>query len=217
MVSSKTTEAYKLIKEKIISGEFAPNTDISEEALQKLLEVSRTPVREALQILQKEGFVDVYPRKGIIVTEITVGLLNEIFDARFLMEPYIAQKACGNLPEKSLHSLRERFLNPPEGLGILEQEEYYSKLDTEFHASQLPYCPNRFIRDTMRVVADHEKRIRRLAFNPQDNDYCITEHVEMIDQFLEGNSEALAVSVAAHVEHAKRNVFSALYNGGLVN
>ena len=216
MANSKTTKAYLLIKEKILSGQFAPNTDISEDVLQRLLEMSRTPVREALQILQKEGFVDVYPRKGIIVTDITIGLLNEIFDARFLMEPYIAQKACGNLPRETLLAFRERFLNPPEGLSAAEQAEYYSKLDTEFHASQLPFCPNRFIRDTMRVVADHETRIRRLAFNPQDNDYCVSEHVEMIDHFLEGKTESLAAAVSGHVEHAKRNVFSALFNGGRV-
>lgn len=213
MTRSKTEEAYLLIKEKIISGELAPGKDIFEESLQKELGVSRTPIREATQLLQKEGFVNVFPRKGIIVTDITISLLNELFDVRALNEPYIARMCVGRVPDSFWLDLKARFLNRPGGYTFEQLEKYYSGLDEEFHNSQLNYCSNRFIIDTMHIISDHEKRIRRLTFNLRNNDdFCVNEHVEMIDLFLQREPAKLAAAAYAHVESARKLVFSHFYN-----
>ena len=211
MTNSKTQDAYRIIKEKIINGELAPRADISEEMLQKELNVSRTPIREAMQLLQKEGFVNVYPRKGIIVTDISIDLLNEIYDVRSINEPFIARKSCGLVPDRLMKDLKDRFLRAPEGYSLETLEQYYSDLDAIFHTSQLQYCGNRFVYDTMRVVADHEKRIRRLAFNVQDNHSCVAEHVEMIDCFLQRDAVKLSKLAYEHVERARSNTFSRFY------
>ena len=83
----KTDYAYEYIKGKIISGEYPPLSDISEDTLQKELEVSRTPVREAILRLEKEDLVHVYPRKGTIVSAITLDLIEDVYGVRELIEP----------------------------------------------------------------------------------------------------------------------------------
>lgn len=71
-MKSKADEAYNIIKEKIVNLQLQPSADISEEKLIQELNISRTPIREALQKLAKDGFVIVYPRKGTIVADITL-------------------------------------------------------------------------------------------------------------------------------------------------
>ena len=79
MILGKTDSAYDYIKEKIISGEYPPMSDLSEDKLQKELNISRTPVREAILRLEKEDFVYVYPRKGTIITDVTQDLIDDIY------------------------------------------------------------------------------------------------------------------------------------------
>ena len=81
----KTDSAYEYIKAKIINGDYPPLSDISEDTLQKEMNMSRTPVREAILRLEKEDFVYVYPRKGTIVTAVTLDLIEDIYGVRQLL------------------------------------------------------------------------------------------------------------------------------------
>ena len=209
MSISKTQEAYSIIKAKIISGELAPKSDISEEALQAELNVSRTPIREALQLLQKDGFVDIYPRKGIIVTGISLDLLNQIYDIRLVLEPFAAKRALGRISDSFLIKSKEKFLKIwPDDASVAEVEKYYTELDYAFHAAIHKYADNRFISDVTTLVSEHEKRVRHITFDIQTNKCCISEHIDIIDAFLDRDLDRLLTAVTTHVEHARKNVFS---------
>ena len=71
-MENKSDYAYQELKNRIISGQMPPLSDVSEEQLQKELGVSRTPIREAIQKLEKEHFVMIYPRRGTLVSDITL-------------------------------------------------------------------------------------------------------------------------------------------------
>ena len=109
-MSSKADEAYNLIKSKIINLELRPLSDISEDALQKELGISRTPIREAVQRLAKEGFVRVYSRKATIVSDITLDLIHAVYEARLLNEPYLAKLACRYVTDNQVRKLKTAFL-----------------------------------------------------------------------------------------------------------
>ena len=83
-MNSKADEAYNIIKNKIINLELRPLSDLSEEAFQRELGISRTPIREAIQRLAKEGFVRIYSRKATIVSDITLDLINSVYEVRLL-------------------------------------------------------------------------------------------------------------------------------------
>jgi DNA-binding GntR family transcriptional regulator len=84
--------AYNAIKEKIIRCEYPPNALLNEEILRQDLHVSRTPIRDALSRLEQENIIKILPKKGILVTGITVEDVNQIFETRLLIEPYAVNK-----------------------------------------------------------------------------------------------------------------------------
>jgi DNA-binding GntR family transcriptional regulator len=96
MVSLKLF-AYNAIKEKIIRCEYPPNALLNEEIIRQDLHVSRTPVRDALSRLEQENIIKILPKRGILVTGITLEDVNQIFETRILIEPYTLNKYGKNI------------------------------------------------------------------------------------------------------------------------
>lgn len=202
--TDKKALAYELIKNKIVEGELQPLSDISEDELQKELDISRTPIREALQKLQKEGFVYIYPRKGTIVAEVTEDLIKEIYYMRVLNEPHIVRQACRHIPEEWLEGKREAFLQPPSHLDPIAQRRHYMFLDRDLHMGFLKYCNNRFLENIMAVVYDHNHRIRLKVSDPRlyNGDHSIEEHLEIIDAALSKDYDKIESVVSLHVQNS---------------
>lgn len=83
--------AYETIKRKIIHCDYMPNDILSEMMLMEEIDASRTPIREALNMLSQEGLVRIIPKKGIMVLPLTMKEVAMTFEARMLMEPYIIE------------------------------------------------------------------------------------------------------------------------------
>ncbi|MDR0651783.1 MAG: GntR family transcriptional regulator [Synergistaceae bacterium] len=103
---TKKDAAYHQIKQMFLERRFEPGSMLSENAIASDLGMSRTPVREALQILQSEGFVDVFPKKGIMLRGISMAAAKEILDLRAAVEGYVTVK-CVPLAEKNLRDLEK--------------------------------------------------------------------------------------------------------------
>ena len=108
-MQSKAEEAYQIIKHKIIMLEMRPTSDVSEEELIQELGISRTPIREAIQRLAKDRFVIIYPRKGTIVADISMDLINCISEVRLLYEPYMARETVMQTSDEWIHKMKEGF------------------------------------------------------------------------------------------------------------
>ncbi len=78
----KKSKAYEMIKEAIIDYKILPSQVLEEKALTEWLDISRTPLREALSALERDGFVKIIPHKGAFVCDITFEEVNEILDVR---------------------------------------------------------------------------------------------------------------------------------------
>lgn len=202
--TDKKALAYELIKNKIIEGELQPLSDISEEELQRELDISRTPIREALQKLQKEGFVYIYPRKGTIVAEVTEDLIKEIYHMRVLNEPHIVRQACRHIPVEWLQEKREAFLQPQPHLDAAGQRRNFMVLDRDLHMGFLKYCNNRFLENIMAVVYDHNHRIRLKVSDPRldDGDHSIEEHLDIIDAAISKEYDKIEAVVSLHVRNS---------------
>ena len=192
----KTDIAYEYLKNKIVTWEIPPMSDISEEQLQKELDISRTPIREAILRLEKDGFVYLYPRKGTIVAEVSRDLVEEIYQVRLLLEPFIAEEASHSVSRSWLKDLRERLANPP---------------DLELHSTLLANCRNRFIQNEMRNVYNHNQRIRWKASNPRSGyDNSVQEHIEIIDALLSGDPDAIREATTRHITESKKITYGAM-------
>ena len=82
-------KVYKYLKNKISKHEYKPGSPIIEKEIENALSVSRTPIREAIRKLEQESLVEVFPRKGAFVSNISVKRIVEIYDIREIIEPNI--------------------------------------------------------------------------------------------------------------------------------
>lgn len=105
-MSNLTEQVYLELKRRIISGEFAPGTKMREDPISKQMQISRTPVRNALQRLVNDGLLD---RKShsIEVAGMQAWDLMEIFDIRMMLEPYAASLAAQRINDVELSLLEE--------------------------------------------------------------------------------------------------------------
>lgn len=207
----KTDSAYEYIKEKIISGDYPPLSDISEDTLQKEMNVSRTPVREAILRLEKEDFVYVYPRKGTIVTDVTHDLVEDVYEIRELIEVRMVLSTMHLVKEEWLLEMRERFLNPDQALNGRKLRNYYIELDTELHSNIVDGCPNRYMRRLMKNIYDQNQRLRISCSHADDNeDGTVAEHVEIIDALLKKDKTLLEEKLMAHLKNSKERTIRCL-------
>lgn len=193
-------KAYDLIKNKIINLEFMPGDYLEEKKLSEVLDVSRTPIREALARLEAEMWVSNLPRKGIFVTQVDENMLNNIFEARKYFEPAILGMAFHNLSSIKLNIFKERFIN----YESLNQEER-DKLDNDFHLYILNSVDNFFVQSMMVTTFEHVVRVRKLSFDKkikkritESND----EHIEVIDFILAGKKDEAVEAFRKHIENS---------------
>ena len=136
-------KAYQLIKEKIITLELPPSSLIDERALMEELELGRTPIREALHRLAAESLVNIVPRRGMFVANISVTDLQKIFEMRLLLEGFCARLAAQRITEDQIARM-EIVL---QGLEQVQSEdvEAVMAIDERFHTLLYQAADNEFL------------------------------------------------------------------------
>ena len=125
-------KVFLQLEEDIISGMYKAGEKLTESMLSQKLQVSRTPVREAIRQLELEGLVESIPNKAIIVTGVTREDIEDIYEIRIAIEGLAARRAAQNITEEELERLKE----------ITDLQEFYTmkqdmkqlvKTDGDFH------------------------------------------------------------------------------------
>ncbi len=129
LARTASSTAAEMIRQAIVDGRLAPGQRLTEERLARELGISRTPVREALKVLQSEGLVDAAPNRSATVRAYEPGDLEDIYQLRALLEGYAARRAAGRLSEEKLLALRascERFeaMSPADDLREVVRENF---------------------------------------------------------------------------------------------
>jgi DNA-binding GntR family transcriptional regulator len=112
LVKNASAAATELIRTAIVDGRLAPGQRLKEEELARELGISRTPIREALLVLQAEGLVDATPNRGATVRAHTAEDLDDLYQLRALLEGFAARRAAARLTREGLAGLQascERF------------------------------------------------------------------------------------------------------------
>ncbi len=206
----KTEEVYGILKKKIISLEIAPRSEISDSLLTEL-NVSKTPFREAILALERDGFIKIYARKATIVTDITEELITQVYDVRLLLEPYIAKSCCGQYDLKIVREMKEAFLEY--GNSNSHDIDYFINLDDKLHAFLIEPCTNVFVQRTMLSVTDHSARIRRhTSHRNRDYKQSTEQHVLILDAIERKSPDLIESAVRYHVLQGRRESMEYLYN-----
>lgn len=211
-MKSLKDKAYDELKELIISGKLEANERIDEDFLSKSLNVSRTPVREAINRLEQEGWINIVPRKGMFVNNISLKEINDIFQVRSNLEPIILEMAFHKIDRENLISLKEKFKNFSNKISLtLEEKKELDTLDNELHLLILKNCNNNFIIKMMENVYEHNMRIRNISSQPPIRRFDATkEHIDIIDAILDDNLHDAIEELKKHNLKAKEGFFHSL-------
>lgn len=213
-MKSLKEKAYDELKEMIISGKLKSNERIDEDFLSKSLNVSRTPVREAINKLEQEGWINIVPRKGMFVNNISIKEINDVFQVRNNLEPIILEMAFERIEKEVLKNLKLEFLN------FLNKKELSAEdnirldyLDNQLHLLILKNCNNNFIIKMMENVYEHNMRIRNLSIQPKKRRFTATsEHIKIIDAILENNFQKAIKELKNHNLKAREGFFNSFIN-----
>lgn len=165
--SSFSDRVYNAILELLVDHRIKPGEKLSEEELASALQVSRTPIREALQRLASDGLVVFYPRRGAYAKEITPRDITELYELRRCLEVYAARRAMGAIPEKVVRRIDVLIesCQLSEGAEFIEAELH---LDREIHRAISACCNNRRLQELLTKLDHLAKFMRILHFNREE-------------------------------------------------
>ncbi|WP_446666138.1 GntR family transcriptional regulator [Flexivirga sp. B27] len=151
---SASDTAYDFIKQGILSGDLAPSSFLTEGQLAEEVQVSRTPIREALLRLQTEGMVELFPKKGALVVPATPREARETFEARSLIEEWAAEKVWPHRSEivATLHAKVDQMVAAKRADDIGR----FSAADREFHEVIVEAAGNSVIARQYRHLRDRQ-------------------------------------------------------------
>ena len=154
---SLTDQAYSEIEEHIVTLRLEPSAVLSEATLAKQLGFGRTPIREALQRLAREGLVVIFPRRGILVSEIDVKRQLMLLEVRRELERLMAAKAT----QRASDAEREHFLAIARGMeqASLDNDDIaFMRLDRELHLAVANAARNEFASRAMGLMHGLSRR-----------------------------------------------------------
>lgn len=209
------TLAYNAIREKIVTCEFAPGTFLNEEILTDALGLSRTPIRDALGRLEQEGLVEIKPKRGIMVTPLTINDINMIFEVRNLYEPYILLNYGSLLSTDRLKEFYNIFFQTNADSEYFQNNDYFYNLDSDFHLMIVECCPNAYIRSNYDRIRTQNARFRYMTGNISNNrmEDTFREHLDIIRPCLQKNWKEAAEMMVRHLEESKKATFRLIFQG----
>lgn len=199
-------EVYQHLKKLIVTSELLPGTPLQEVELSIQLDVSRTPVREALRTLESEGLVEIQPRRGARVAQISRQDVWDAYEARVWVEPRTAAKAAKNINEDVLAELEELVEEMPVDPTTHEEASRVLEADYKFHSLIAKAASNRFIAT---VVSEAHTMTQRAAYFVPPERYFRSreEHRGILNTIVEGDSEAAADLMRNHLRNARNRMF----------
>ena len=194
-------KAYNYIKERIIRCEFLPGQLLVEADLIKVIDASRTPIREALNKLEQERLITILPKRGILVNDITLADINAIYEVRFLVEPPVVRKYGHLIPAAKL----EEMLVKNNASAALEHDLNEYDLDSELHNLFIETCGNPYLMELMQRIFGQNHRVRilsgeRLEYRLQAT---VREHEAILEALLKKDSAAAEEAMRTHLEHSR--------------
>lgn len=190
--------ALRTIKENIINLELKPGTLISEQDIANELNLSRTPVHEALQELSKTQIIEIMPQKGSLVSLINMNLIDEAVFMRSTIESAVTEEACRIASPEEILALEEN-VNLQE---FYETKQNYDKiwiLDNDFHKMMYKITGKMLCYYTIKTMNIHFDRYRELRLQTSNPSKIINEHKAMLEAFKNKNSEDAKSLIKKHL------------------
>lgn len=210
-------QAYNIIKNKIITCKYPPNFLLNEEKLKEEIGASRTPIRDALSRLEQEDLVRILPKKGIMVSSLSIREINSLYEARMLIEPYaIAHYVIDIAKERfQYYEQRIREMGQKTRQGEELQDDIYD-FDDQMHLEMINATENEYFKALYERISYQNQRLRILSGvkSKERLEETQREHIKIIEACLEERWTDAAEAMKEHLVCSKRASFAAMIESG---
>ena len=198
--------AYDEIKRRIFDFELMPGDRLSESELAHQISVSRTPLRQALQRLQHEGFVEAIPKVGWLIPPLDFAQFDELYEFRVLIECHAAGAIClADRDYTLLRRLSDAWQVPASER--LQDPGKIAALDEAFHGQMVECTGNREMLRTYREITERMRIIRRLDFyQPERIAATYEEHARILAAIQSRRGDEAQRLLRAHIERSRIEV-----------
>jgi len=203
--------AYENLLARITSFQVKAGAPLSEVKISKELNISRTPIREALQRLEKEGLVQRTESSRFTVAQISIREVNEACDMLEILDTYIFSKASSLLTPEDSAGLRLSVTRMNDACDANDRTAW-TEADRAFHQLLNRVAGNELVADTVRET---RRRVQRFWIRSTVGQFdrlstCTTEHAELVDAIINKDLAAIPPAVKEHIGHLRENVVALL-------
>lgn len=208
-------EVYETLKAAILNNELEPGMRLIEEQLADNIGASRTPIRQAIHMLEREDLVERQGKGGFIVKPLSLEDIEEILDLRALLESFAAKLTADKITKKNLALLNQK--NEAFGRAIKNNDQKrWPGLNTDFHETLYKLSANRRLIHMIHDLRDHFYRYRVALLSLQNMpQMSYSDHKEMIEAMSAGDPELTESLVRSHILKGKEIILNEVRAGRL--
>jgi len=193
-------EVVERLRDLIIEGRLAPGTRINEVQVGAMLGVSRTPLREAIKTLAREGLVENVPSRGAVVRRFSERDVAQILEVLKALEQLAARLACQNADDKTIAEIADMHRRMMSLYKRRQRLEYF-KLNQAIHSAIVKASGNEALVEMHGLLQARIRRVRYLGHEtPGQWADAVAEHEEMIAALTKRDGEALAEVMGRHLD-----------------
>lgn len=194
---------YMQLKQKIISFELYPGSRVTEQVLAEMFNVSRTPIRQALQRLEIEGFVSIRPKHGCFIRELDVNELMEYYEARTAIELLIVESAVNAMSDKQIELMMVTWHPEMHDRELADGIDLGSK-DEAFHVGLAVASDKPVLASILQNINHRIRVIRRLDLNSDNRSLrTYNEHFEILQLIKERDTSKAKLAMKRHIQRSR--------------
>jgi DNA-binding GntR family transcriptional regulator len=208
--ASLREQAYEQIKQRIITCQLRPGDAINETQLTQLLGLGRTPVHQALHRLEMEGMVTILPRKGVMVTAISLNDVLDMIDVRICNEQLCVKLALERAQESDFSAMRTIIDRTP---ALLKQRDVTGlmEVDLQFHLAISAAARNRVLAELLRNLHEKQARFWFLTMSEiHHSERIYEEHLQILAAMESRDSEVAVRAIHHHIDDFRRAIIRTL-------
>jgi DNA-binding GntR family transcriptional regulator len=205
-------KAYEHVKKNIMSRIYTPGQKILDSKIAAELNISRTPVRDALRLLEHEGFLVGQAGKGWTVYALSLEDIHEIFDVKVELEGMLVRKAA-DCSDKKLRAALKKALDGMKAAEKVQDNETWRKNDIELHRIVLAMADNKRAARIINDLNDQWYRVR-IGFVAMEGRVHRSniEHTAFVESILAGDGDAAARQMRSHLNNLRQEIVNVLVN-----
>lgn len=197
---------YKIIKDKIIYHKIKPRERVIDKNIAQELGVSRSLARQVLNILAKEEIVEIVPRKGFYIKEMTKKEIEEMYNVRKILEAYAVRLAVSKISDDDFKKIENLFKVARKDLDEKKTDSFI-KTDLEMHKLFIDKCGNELLKQIINKYNYRYLFYRIADLSPIERaEKSYFEHLEIFKAAKNGDSKASSGLMMKHIEHCKKEI-----------